>query len=575
MTLKLRPHQSKAEDAIRESFRTGHKAPCLVVPTGGGKTEIACSILLSAVAKNTPSWFVAPRNALISQTYHRLYNYGIRAGVIQASNPLTDYSRLVQVCSKQTVTNRLQYIQHKPKLIIVDEAHEGAFGAEMTTLRASFPDALWLYMTATPYRLDGKGLGRFCDDLIEPTSVAELMSLKFLVPYRLFRGPAPDLTGISTIGGDYNEHELAERADTFELNGNLVRAYEKYGQSLPGLCFAINIEHSKHIAQRFRESGIPCDHIDSFQDDKSLDRSVARMKAGKIKIICSVGKLTTGFDCPMAKVAIMARPTQSLSLYLQMIGRVLRPEFKIAREGEHAIILDHADLIRKHGHAFEDQQWTLCDRPKRTENIDLRPTYSCPNCGEEFKSLPKICPCCDHIFDEKRQFEYVLPVELELDLEEDTEASTNLSQRIEYQRMLQSCIRLQNTPKQFGIRFLQLVGDYPRKVDMKGSPIHIKKIAGKFHYVDPSTLLPLEFLDKRPLFGNACSPSNLQTILDYCKLELQSGCKHYDIVKRSELYTSILTEDEQLQSLVASLVSRRIFSYDFETHSEQGTFFND
>jgi DNA repair protein RadD len=583
--LQLRPHQKKAEALIKSAFQSGKKSVLLVMPTGGGKTESACSVIISALSKKNPCWFVAPRLALINQTHDRLAGYGISAGIIQQRHRLTDYRKLMQVCSIDTVMSRISSVVHKPKIIIVDEAHEGAFGKNMSLLRETYPDAFYIFMTATPWRLDGKGLGRFCDEMIEPTSVAELMDDKFLVPYKLFRGAEPDTTGLRKVGGDWDISELAEKSDTFELNGQLVQNYQSFGQGKPALCFAVNIEHSKHIAQRFTDSGIPFDHVDSYQNSKALAQSIERMKSGQIVGISSVGKLTTGFDYPAAKVAIIARKTESLSLHLQMIGRVLRPEFKIARPGEYAIMLDHAGNFRKHGHAFDEQPWMLVDRPKR-EYEDMRPTYQCPQCTEEFKTLPKCCPSCGFEFKSGGiAQEYMLPVETEDTLVEDSSSEFTLFRRKTYRDLLHSAVCYNQRPEQMSMIFNRITSDYrfantveenmsgyPTKEDMKGASIHIKKIDGTRRYVDPTTKLPIASIDNRELLSKGASPRKLSLLLSSCKNELEAGARMKDVLSRAEIYLGCICSEEQIKLDLLSLINRKCFNYDFEKYMEQGSF---
>ena len=216
-------------------------------------------------------------------------------------------------------------------------------GADRLTLNevlAAYPEAWVLGVTATPLRLDGKGLGDIYEALVCGKQVAELEELGFLARSAVYTTPAPDLSRIKMLAGDYTPGALAAVMSDGTLIGNAVEHWLKYASGQPTIAFGVSVAHSKLIELRFIEAGIPAAHIDGKSSDDDRRAAIEGLRTGAILVLCNCGLISEGVDLPLLGAVIMLRPTRSLALYLQMVGRALRPGI-----GKRAIILDHAGNV--------------------------------------------------------------------------------------------------------------------------------------------------------------------------------------------------------------------------------------
>ena len=281
-------------------------------------------------------------------------------------------------------------------LLIFDEAHR-SLSPSYLSLAALYPDAVLLGLTATPYRADNRGLGELYDDLVVIASPRVLVAEGFLVEPRVFTIPAaelPDLSRVRLKGGDYDETQLAAAMDQTGLVGDIVEHWRRLALGVRTVAFAVNVDHSKHIAQRFRDAGIAAEHLDGETPTATRDAILARLQRGETLIVSNCGVLCEGWDQPPVKCAILARPTQSTGLYLQQAGRILRPW-----EGQPAVILDHAGCALEHGLPTEDREFSLepPKRKRRAEN-DAPSVKTCERCYAVLPTATRVCPACGHEF---------------------------------------------------------------------------------------------------------------------------------------------------------------------------------
>jgi DNA repair protein RadD len=381
--MELRPYQITATECLRGSLRAGNKRPMLYSSTGSGKTEIAMAMVKSAIAKKNRVLFVVNRVELINQTSKRFSRAGIHHGIIQGANTrMVDSS--VLVCSIQTLSNRGL---PEAEFIIIDEAHYCAGSKTYIAMIEHYKNIPIIGLSATPF---SKGLGkqyewgRLFDDLVIATTIRKLIEDGFLVDADIYAPSKPDLSNVRTTGGDYNDKDLGEACDKAPLIGSIVDTWKKYGNNKPTVCFAVNISHSKHIVEQFRSSGIEAEHIDCYADEDERKNVLDRVLSGQTKIICNVGILTTGWDFPACEVMIMARPTKSLILWVQMAGRILRPfPGKLISK-----ILDHSGTAERLGFPTDDLPLFLCDG---------KPKLSSASTKEKEEKLPKVCPSCSYV----------------------------------------------------------------------------------------------------------------------------------------------------------------------------------
>ncbi len=273
-----------------------------------------------------------------------------------------------QVASIQTFTARAmrsRTIEHPPATLLIADEGQHAPAKTWRQVFSAYPDATLIGLTATPCRADGRGLGNiFRDGLLVNTTVADLISLGFLVPSVVYAPTRPDLAGVRVRMGDYVENQLAERMDKPKLTGDIVEHWLRLGERRRTVVFATNVAHSIHIRDSFRQANVACEHIDASTPADERAQILAKLRAGTIEIVSNVMVLTEGWDEPAVSCVILARPTKHMGLYRQMVGRVLRP----APGKTNALVLDHAGAIFQHGFVEEPVNWTLSGGSPRGES---------------------------------------------------------------------------------------------------------------------------------------------------------------------------------------------------------------
>ena len=353
----LRPYQEDLVVRAMDSLRTNKS--CLVqLPTGGGKTVVFVSIIDKYVKQGKRVLVLVHRKELITQAAAKLFKMGINHGFILAGAE-SAYSRPVQLASVQTIIRR-----NMPKnidCIITDECHHATANSYKTVYEA-YPEAHNLGFTATPCRTNGQGFGDIFKDIQCGPSVKELIKEGYLVEPTIYSAPLHmQLNKVKVTGGDYNDGELAKLLDNAKYVRNIVREWRKKAEGKKTIVFAITVEHSKHIVAQYNSEGIKAAHIDGTTPDDVRSQILKDFALGKYTILSNVGIVTEGFDVPEVECVQLTRPTKSLALYLQMVGRGLRP----AQGKSKTIILDHANAVFEHGFPQTDRQWTLSGVKKR------------------------------------------------------------------------------------------------------------------------------------------------------------------------------------------------------------------
>lgn len=356
-TPELRAYQVDVIDRVAAEIAAGRRRVLIVAPTGAGKTVIAAAISAKAQKNGRRILVIAHRIEIVRQTVAKLYDAGVDAGIIQAGFPPRP-GQPVQVASIQTLHARAirsSAMEMPPAdILVIDEAHHACAETYQDVIEA-YPDAIVIGLTATPCRRDGRGLGNIFDALVECPQVAALIEQKALVPARIYAPSTPDLDGVRVERGDYVESQLAARVNTAELVGDIGMHWLKLGEGRPTICFATGVEHSVAIRNEFRRLGVMAEHIDGSTPADERDAILKGLASGKVELVTNCAVLIEGFDCPEIGCLILARPTKSLGLYRQMIGRALRP----APGKNDAIILDHSGAVFVHGLPEDDIAWTL------------------------------------------------------------------------------------------------------------------------------------------------------------------------------------------------------------------------
>jgi len=388
--ITLRPYQEKVIAETREAYAHRHRAVLLVMPTGAGKTMTASTVVHGAAAKGNTTWWLTHRRELATQASDTFHALGIPHGTVQSgfvSNP----TATVQVASIQTIVRRLAHLP-EPNLIVFDETHHiGA--SQWAEIFNRFPRAKVLGLTATPWRLDGQGLGRWYTKMVRGPETGELIAEGSLSKYRLFAPGTPDLSGVTVTGGDYQRGALAKAMDKPQIVGDAIGHYKRLCSGKRAVVFAAGIENSKNIVAEFLSHGIPAEHVDGSMTSEMRDGAVERFRQGKTLILSNADLFGEGFDVPAIEAAILLRPTKSLSLHLQQVGRALRP----APGKAEAIILDHAGNSLVHGLPDDLREWSLEDREKkrRAERAEVS-IRQCPECFYVYRPAAK-CPSCGYV----------------------------------------------------------------------------------------------------------------------------------------------------------------------------------
>lgn len=390
--IDLRPHQTRTVEMLRSSLAGGHLRPMVKLPTGAGKTRLAAALIKMTLAKGRRAIFCVPAISLVDQTVRAFWDVGIQdVGVIQANHPLTDWSKPVQVASVQTMQRRSELPE--AGLVIVDEAH--VRNDHLWSLMAS--DA-WrripvIGLSATPW---AKGLGKVYDDLIIGATTQELIDAGYLSPFKVFAPSHPDLGGVKITAGDYQQDQLGETMAKPQLVADVVSTWCEKGEGRPTLCFAVNRAHAKALQDQFEAVGVPTGYVDAHSTMDERAQVERLFRAGAIKVVCNVGVLTTGVDWDV-RCLILARPTKSEMLYVQTIGRALRP----APGKDHALILDHSDTTLRLGFVTDIDHDALDDgkpKAKSEGGRDKAPPLpkECPACAFLKPARMFICPACGH-----------------------------------------------------------------------------------------------------------------------------------------------------------------------------------
>jgi superfamily II DNA or RNA helicase len=386
--MQLRDYQQRAIDELRQALGTGKRRPVVQSPTGSGKTVIAAAIVNMARNKGKRVLFCVPAISLIDQTVERFRQNGIyEIGVMQGQHEMTDYEQPVQVCSVQTLARRTI---PAADLVIIDEAHVMFKLYEDWMNRPEWKKVPFIGLTATPWAKGMGASGRW-DHLVIGSTLQDLIDLGHLSSFRVFAPAHPDLAGVKTIAGDYDLKGLGYAMDKKALVADIVTTWLERGQNRSTICFAVNRVHAKHIQEQFLASGICAEYMDAYTDLVDRQKIIERFEAGEVKIICNVGVLTTGFDSDV-RCIVLARPTKSEILYVQMIGRGLRT----ADGKDDCLVLDHSDTTIRLGFVTDIGTSKLHDgtaNRQATEKTAPLPK-ECPSCA--FLKPPKLrkCPSC-------------------------------------------------------------------------------------------------------------------------------------------------------------------------------------
>jgi len=403
MTPTLRPYQLEAIEGIRSGFRQGHRSVLFVLPTGGGKTVLFSHITQQAALRGSRVLILVHRVELLDQASRSLTQMGVDHGLIAAGRGM-NMLEPVQVGSIQTVARRLDRLPAFD-LVVVDECHHSNSRTWAETI-GHFKDggAFVLGVTATPCRTDGVGLGKHFTAMVQGPTAADLTFSGYLAPARLLGPPVGfSAAEIRTKMGDYDMGQASKALEGRQIMGDAVSHFKRYLPDGTAIAFCCSVAHAEAVAAAFRGQGIAAASIDGKMDTTWRRNLLARLGSGEIRVLTSCSLIGEGIDVPSVGGCILLRPTQSLSLHLQMIGRALRPSPGKAE----AVILDHVGNLERLGSHLDPQEWTLEGRMKRGKAA-LPSLKVCPKCFACLRPAVRECSECGHEFVvEKREIAVV------------------------------------------------------------------------------------------------------------------------------------------------------------------------
>lgn len=402
-TFHLRPHQDKLIKEARAALRD-HQSILIQGATGIGKTVIASFMVSSAHHKGHDAMFMVHRRELIDQTSKTFTRAGIPHTILCAGY---HYNPRMKVCiaSTGTLVNRLDSIR-PPKVLFPDEAHHCTAASWAKCIKwAKSYGAKIVGLSATPWRLSGEGLREHFDFMVKGPSVAWLIENEYLSRYRAFCPSAPDLSNVHERAGDFVQSEIEKVMTGKAVISDFVGQWKDkaYGKRTVG--FAPSIRASELLVQEFNSAGIPAVHVDANTPNELRRQHILNFAAGYIPIIWNVDLFGEGFDLSAIaerdvpiEAVIQGRPTMSLSLHLQQLGRALRPK------AEPAILLDHAGNIMRHGLPDSPFDWSLdarAKKPKSGSGEGDEAARQCPKCFFVHHPLASTCPNCGHKYTPK------------------------------------------------------------------------------------------------------------------------------------------------------------------------------
>lgn len=389
MELSLRNYQEVDVNKIRQQYSKGRTSLLYCLPTGGGKTFIFSYITQQARLKGNRVLVLVHRVELVQQTCDALETFKLKFGVINPQYD-PDYSQEVQVASVQSLARRLIHFDKDFfDLIVIDEAHHATAG-QWQKILDHFPAAKRLGVTATPERLDGKPLNTHFEELIKGPEMSWLQDEGHLAPCRVFAPPKNiDLSRISKRAGDYAADQVEEQTTTRAFCGDVVSHYKKHLKGDTAIAFCCTVRHAELTAAAFSEAGITAIALSGKTSPDKRKKILWLLGQKHISVVCSCQVISEGTDIPSVGGCLLLRPTLSLSVYLQQVGRCLRPS-----NGKTAIILDHVGNVEKHGLPTDPRDWSIEGRKKRnrTNEQDV-PVKVCPKCFAAVSSALQYCDC--------------------------------------------------------------------------------------------------------------------------------------------------------------------------------------
>ena len=390
----LRPYQLQQVREVADAIEEGSRKVLVQAPTGAGKTHVIAAVTAAAAHAGLRILIIATRTRLVRQIHERLESFGLDHGVIAASLPeLLRMNCTIQVASADTLYRRALVDERMPLLpadiIIFDEAHLAAADSRVAIINA-YPGALLVGFSATPARKSGLTLNAIFDRLILGPSTLELIAMNMLVKPRIFNVPvmsAADLKALpKDATSDYQPGELGHLMSRPKLLGDVVSNWLRIANGKRTIAFAVSKSHGAELVQEFSRAGVSAELLTDQDDEDQREAVIKRLENGETTVVVNCFLLSYGVDLPSVECIVLARPTRSLAMYLQMTGRGLRP----APGKDFCILIDHGRVVENLGVPTLDFSWSLDEGHNVNQNareVQRRLSVS---------EKPRTCPECKY-----------------------------------------------------------------------------------------------------------------------------------------------------------------------------------
>lgn len=393
MTVVMRDYQAAVIEEASQHYARKVRRVAIQLATGGGKGRILGSVAQRTAAKGNRIQIVAHRDKLVQQICDNLDDEGVPYGRVQPGWPMLRYPVLVGMV--QTVSRRLDKLP-LPDLLLIDECHHAPAGQYRAMMEA-WPNAKVLGVTATPARSDGQGLRDQFDVLVQGPSMAKLITAGHLANYDYFL-PSPDFdaAGIGIQAGDFKPGEALRAMAKAKIVGDAVAHYKRYLSGKRAVAFCMGVQHTRDVASEFKAAGIRAASVDGTMPLDYINSCLNALAIGNLDVLTAADLISEGVDIPTVGGVILLRPTMSVGLYLQQVGRALRPK----PDGSRAVILDHVGNARRHGMPADPRAWSLDGELKR----DVPKIRECILCFRAFAremAIEKARAECEHVGDEE------------------------------------------------------------------------------------------------------------------------------------------------------------------------------
>ncbi len=400
--IQLRDYQKNLVDGVQAALNSEKARVMMQLPTGGGKTVIAGALLSAVLKGGRKAVWLTHRKELAAQTRDLLVNANVSASVDVRWNPGEDAparQNSVTILMAQTVSRRTARANVWPKydaddLMIIDEAHHASADG-WTRAMQQWPGRI-LGMTATPWRLSHKeGFDHLFDALLCGPAVVDLQSGNHLCGAQVIRPSSQWIIRGGEVGmdGDFTDSGIVAANQDHIMTAGALKFWEEHAQDRQTIVYAVSVDHAHNLAALFRDAGVPAAVMLGETGNEERARLITSFKRGNLRVLVNVAVATEGFDLPDASCVVITRPTKSLTLYLQMVGRGLRPK----ENNGNCLILDLAANAEVHGLPGDDREWSLEPRAVQ-EDVGDAVTVWCDNCNSISPAASHACQTCGEPF---------------------------------------------------------------------------------------------------------------------------------------------------------------------------------